>query len=157
MTNNNIMKKIILIIAAVFIALLATIPAVATSPTTKCQHLHTFEPESTRCPDCGTEVYKCEECGTIFCVDEQECPICKTKRPPLTQEEKVNDYISNKKSELTKCIISAAIGLVMTIFIIILCVKEGLDFCVFELIVAPPLLVGIIGIIMTYPIVAPYM
>ena len=151
------MKKIILIIAAVFVALIAVIPAFATNPTTECQHLHTFEPEATCCPDCGAEVYKCEECGTVFYVDEQECPICKTKRRPITQEEKINDYISNKKSELTKSIISAAIGLAITIFIIILCVKEGLAFCIFELIVAPPLLVGIIGIIMTYPIVAPYM
>lgn len=150
------MKKIISIIAAIFVALIAAIPAVATSPTTKCQHLHTFEPEATCCPDCGAEVYKCEECGTVFFVDEQECPICKTKRPPLTQEEKINDYIHNKKSEFMSSVMSAAVGLVMTIALIIYGVKA--DPCVFlcEIVVAPFLLIGIVGIIITYPIVAPY-
>ena len=157
MTNNNIMKKIILIIAAVFVALIAVIPAFATNPTTECQHLHTFEPEATCCPDCGAEVYKCEECGTVFYVDEQECPICKTERPPLTQEEKINDYIHNKKSEFISFVVSAAAGFVITIVIIIYGVKVSPGAFCFEVIVAPFLLVGIIGIIITYPIVAPYM
>lgn len=151
------MKKFLSIIAAVLIVLVLAVPAFATAPPKECQHLHAFESEGRYCPDCGVELYKCEECGTVFYVDEQECPICKTERPPLTQEEKINDYIHNKKSEFISFVVSAAAGFVITIVIIIYGVKVSPGAFCFEVIVAPFLLVGIIGIIITYPIVAPYM
>lgn len=95
------MKKIISIIAAICVVLIAVIPAFAAETTTECEHSVAFNSEykTAICSDCGKEVYECERCEYVFCIENRECPICKTKRPAMTNEEKAEDFIEQKKSE----------------------------------------------------------
>ena len=146
------MKKIVSIIAAIFVVLAMAVPAFAAAPPEECQHLHAFESEGRYCPDCGVELYKCEECGTAFCASDRECPSCNAKNKELA-----NSIINDKERYIGKYVFGILLGALFIIFIIVACKAVGsYIFLIFEVCPVALIVYLIVDMVKTYQLVAPF-
>ena len=162
------MKRFISIIAVAFAFMLVALPAFAAEANTGCQHVHAFEANTdvTECPDCGAEVYECQECGKVFCVSFQRCPVCRTKRAPITQEEQFDKFIHDKKiyiAERVFLIFAGILLVVITPFVFAASLDEE-DYPIFlfgtisfDLVMLGLVVYAIIEIVKTHQIIAPFM